>query len=133
MAIYFQRLTIHKLPPREVIVGVFLPVGPPAFGGFGVMQLGKIAMDVFPKTHTIHELAGIILYNLGIFIALVILGFALLWLFFAVATIYNAGRLPFNMGWWGYVQSLNGSLSIADGQDSLPRWAPLQSPATSWG
>lgn len=48
MAIYFQRLTIHKLPPLEVIVSVFLPVGPPAFGGFGVMQLGKVAMDIFP-------------------------------------------------------------------------------------
>lgn len=75
MAIYFQRLTIHKLPPLEVIVSVFLPVGPPAFGGFGVMQLGKVAMDIFPKTHAIHELAGVILYNLGVFIALVFWGF----------------------------------------------------------
>jgi len=133
MVIYFQRLAIHKLPPREVIVSVFLPLGPLGLGGFGVMQLGKVAMDIFPKTHTIHELAGVILYNLGVFIALVFWGFALLWLFFAVATIYNARRIPFNMGWWGYVQSLNGSLSIADGQDSLSRWAPLPSRATSWG
>lgn len=67
------------------------------------MQLGKVAMDVFPKTHTIHALAGVILYNLGVFIALVFWGFALLWLFFAVATIHNARRIPFNMGWWGQV------------------------------
>jgi tellurite resistance protein TehA-like permease len=133
MVIYFQRLAIHKLPPREVIVSVFLPLGPLGFGGFGVMQLGKVAMDIFPKTHTIHEFAGVILYSLGIFIALVFWGFALLWLFSAVATIYHTRRIPFNMGWWGYVQSLNGSLSIADGQDSLSRWAPLRSPATSWG
>jgi tellurite resistance protein TehA-like permease len=101
MVIYFQRLVIHKLPPREVIVSVFLPLGPPSFGGYAVLQLGKVAMDVFPKTHTIHELAGVILYNLGVFIALVFWGFALLWLFFAVATIYNARKIPFNMGWWG--------------------------------
>jgi tellurite resistance protein TehA-like permease len=31
---YFQRLAVHKLPPREVIVSVFLPVGPPGQGGF---------------------------------------------------------------------------------------------------
>ena len=99
--IYFQRLAIHKLPPREVIVSVFLPLGPPSFGGYAIMQLGKVAMDVFPKTHTIHESAGVILYNLGVFIALVFWGFALLWLFFAVATIYDARRIPFNMGWWG--------------------------------
>jgi tellurite resistance protein TehA-like permease len=101
MVIYFHRLAIHKLPPREVIVSVFLPLGPPSLGGYAVMQLGKVAMDVFPKTHTIHELAGVILYNLGVFIALIFWGFALLWLFFAVATIYNARRIPFNIGWWG--------------------------------
>jgi tellurite resistance protein TehA-like permease len=121
IVIYFQRLTIHKLPPQEVIVSAFLPIGPLAFGGFGVMQLGKVAMDIFPKTHTVHELAGVILYSLGAFIALVFWGFALLWLFFAVATIYNARRIPFNIGWWGYVQSLNGSLSIANSQDSPSR------------
>jgi tellurite resistance protein TehA-like permease len=101
MVIYFQRLAIYKLPPRDVIVSVFLPLGPTSFGGYAVMQLGKVAMDVFPKTHTIHELAGVILYNLGVFIGLVFWGFALLWLFFAVATIYKAKRIPFNMGWWG--------------------------------
>lgn len=28
LVLYFQRLTMHKLPPREVIVSVFLPLGP---------------------------------------------------------------------------------------------------------
>ena len=28
LVLYFQRLTIYKLPPREVIVSVFLPLGP---------------------------------------------------------------------------------------------------------
>ena len=98
--IYFERLVIHKLPPQIVIVSVFLPLGPPSFGGYAALQLGKVAMDVFPKIHVIHELAGVTLYNLGVFIALVLWGFALLWLFFAVATIYNAKRIPFNMGWW---------------------------------
>ena len=101
MVIYFQRLAIHKLPPREVIVSVFLPLGPPSLGGFAVMQLGKVALDVFPKTHTIHELAGVILYNAGVLVALILWGVALLWGFFAIATIYHCKRFPFNMGWWG--------------------------------
>jgi tellurite resistance protein TehA-like permease len=101
MVIYFQRLAIHKLPPREITVSVFVPLGPPSLGGYAVMQLGKVAMDVFPKTHTIHKLAGVILYNLGIFIGLIFWGFGLLWLFFAVVTIHNTSRIPFNMGWWG--------------------------------
>jgi tellurite resistance protein TehA-like permease len=28
LGIYYQRLTLHHLPPREVIVSVFLPVSP---------------------------------------------------------------------------------------------------------
>ena len=35
LVIYFQRLTVYKLPPREVIVSVFLPLGPLGQGGFG--------------------------------------------------------------------------------------------------
>lgn len=42
LVIYFQRLTVHKLPAREVIVSVFLPLGPLGQGGFAIMQLGKV-------------------------------------------------------------------------------------------
>lgn len=35
MVIYFMRLTLHKLPPKAVIVSVFLPLGPMGQGGFG--------------------------------------------------------------------------------------------------
>lgn len=35
MVIYFQRLTLHKLPPKAMIVSVFLPLGPLGQGGFG--------------------------------------------------------------------------------------------------
>jgi tellurite resistance protein TehA-like permease len=34
LVIYYQRLAVHKLPPREVIVSSFLPLGPLGFGGF---------------------------------------------------------------------------------------------------
>jgi hypothetical protein len=32
---YFQRPALYKLPSREVIVSVFLPVGPFGQGGYG--------------------------------------------------------------------------------------------------
>ena len=35
MGIYLQRLTLHKLPPKAVIVSVFLPLGPLGQGGYG--------------------------------------------------------------------------------------------------
>lgn len=35
LVIYYQRLALYKLPPRELIVSCFLPLGPLGFGGFG--------------------------------------------------------------------------------------------------
>jgi len=104
LVIYFQRLTLHALPPREVIVSVFLPLGPLGQGGFAIMQLGKVAMEVFPKTGTLGESQtrpGDILYILGVAVALIMWGFGLVWGFFALASI-SRSKFPFNMGWWGF-------------------------------
>lgn len=104
LVIYFQRLTVHKLPPREVIVSVFLPLGPLGQGGFAIMQLGTVAMHVFPKTHTLETAsmnAGEMLYVVGWLIALIMWGFGIVWLFFALASI-SRSKFPFNMGWWGF-------------------------------
>ena len=35
MVIYLQRLTLHKIPPKAMIVSVFLPIGPFGSGGYG--------------------------------------------------------------------------------------------------
>lgn len=68
------------------------------------MQLGKVAMDVFPITGTLktsRTAPGDILYVLGWLLAVVMWGFGLVWLFFALASI-SRSRFPFNMGWWGF-------------------------------
>ena len=104
LVIYFHRLAIHKLPPREVIVSVFLPLGPLGQGGFGIMQLGKVARTLFPITGTLSATAthaGDILYVAGFLIALIMWGFGLVWFFFAIASI-SRSKFPFNMGWWGF-------------------------------
>lgn len=101
LGIYFHRLTVHKLPPQEVIVSVFLPLGPLGQGGFGIMQLGKVCMQIFPETHTLVPSAGPTLYVLGFILALIMWGFGLVWFFFALASI-SRSKFPFNMGWWGF-------------------------------
>jgi tellurite resistance protein TehA-like permease len=101
LTIYFHRLAIHKLPPSEVIVSVFLPLGPMGQGGYGIMQLAKVAAELFPKTNSVHPMAGEVLYVLGWMIAIILWGFGLVWLFFAVASITRS-KFPFNMGWWGF-------------------------------
>ena len=107
LVIYFQRLTVYKLPPREVIVSVFLPLGPLGQGGFAIMQLGKVSMLVFPQTKTLPAIIaaggrpGDIVYVMGWIVALVMWGFAIVWLFFALASI-SRSKFPFNMGSWGF-------------------------------
>lgn len=105
LTIYFQRLTMHHLPPREVIVSVFLPLGPLGQGAFGIMQLGSVALDLFPTTSSVPLiealLAGQIFYTVGLFLGILMWGYGLVWLFFAFATITRS-RFPFNLGWWGF-------------------------------
>lgn len=108
LVIYFHRLAIYKLPPPEAIVSVFLPLGPFGQGGLAIMQLGKVSLKVFPETGALLPATGAILYTLGFFIGLVLWGFGLVWLFFAIASISSQTRFPFNMGWWGFLYPCGG-------------------------
>ncbi|KAF2193410.1 sulfite transporter Ssu2 [Zopfia rhizophila CBS 207.26] len=104
LVMYYTRLALHKLPPREIVVSSFLPLGPLGMGGYAIMYLGSVARTVFPRTQFVHNLhiAGDIFYILGVFIALIMWGFGLIWLCFALASIYKSRPFPFNMGWWGF-------------------------------
>jgi tellurite resistance protein TehA-like permease len=105
LGVYFLRLTTYQLPPKEVVVSTFLPLGPLGQGGFAWIQLGKQAQRLFRDTRSLNNTgvyAGDILYVVGFIIALTLFGFGLVWFFFAVATIRQTGRFPFNVGWWGF-------------------------------
>ena len=101
LVMYFHRLTVHKLPPREVIVSVFLPLGPLGQGSFALMELGRVADKVLTSTSTLRPDTGALFYNVGLYAALIIWGYGLVWLFFALASITRS-KFPFNMGWWGF-------------------------------
>lgn len=103
LVMYYQRLALHKMPPREVIVSAFLPLGPLGFGGYTILYLGKMAAEVFPKTNTLDPIAGQVLYILGFIIALVMWSWGLIWFALALAAIHKSRPFPFNMGWWGFV------------------------------
>ena len=102
LVIYYQRLALHKLPSREIIVSSFLPLGPLGMGGYAIMRCGVVAKLVFPVTGFLGSVgsvvAGEVLYVLGLFVALVMWGFGLVWLVFALAAIAGSGKFPFNMG-----------------------------------
>ncbi|KAF1953555.1 hypothetical protein CC80DRAFT_494452 [Byssothecium circinans] len=95
------------------------------------MVLGREALALFPDTHTIPvpsrnsttpmplqpALSGQIFYTNGLFIGLVMWGFGIVWLFFAVAAITRS-RFPFNLGWWGFTFPL-GVYALATVQISI--------------
>ena len=118
IAMYFHRLALHKLPAREVIVSCFLPLGPCGFGSYTIFHLGKVSRrvfaqtDIFGGTITAGPVAGEIAYVFGFLVALTLWGFGLVWLVFALASIYKSRPFPFSMGWWGFTFPL-GVFSIS--------------------
>lgn len=70
------------------------------------MQLGKVAQTVCRDTHILPAVTSIqvgdVFYLAGFLLAIIMWGFGLVWLFFALATITSSPRFPFNMGWWGF-------------------------------
>lgn len=102
LVIYYQRLALHKLPPREVIVSAFLPLGPLGYGGYVVLNLGKACSHALPASTNDGPLNAQILYPLGFITSLVMWSYGLLWFALALASIWKAHPIPFNMGWWGF-------------------------------
>jgi tellurite resistance protein TehA-like permease len=101
LIMYYQRLALHKLPSREVIVSCFLPLGPLGMGGYAIMQCGKVARTVFPAADFLGAAggtAGDVVYVLGVFIALIMWAFGLVWFVFALSAIWSVRHFPFNMG-----------------------------------
>ncbi|GAA6025962.1 hypothetical protein JCM8202_004286 [Rhodotorula sphaerocarpa] len=54
IVLYLQRLVLHHLPPREVVVSSWLPVGPIGQGGYALIELGIVATDLFPRYTSAH-------------------------------------------------------------------------------
>jgi tellurite resistance protein TehA-like permease len=102
LVMYYHRLALHKMTPREIIVSCFFPLGPLGFGGYTILYLGRVANELFPRTQTIDPEAGRFAYIVGIFFAIIMWGYGLVWMILALASIYMARPFPFNMGWWGF-------------------------------
>ncbi|KMU90751.1 sulfite transporter Ssu1 [Coccidioides immitis H538.4] len=103
LATYFQRLALHKLPAKSVIVSVCLPLGPMGQGAFTILNLGVQAKRVFAITNTLQPSTGNMLESIGFVTALVLWGFGLAWLFVAIVSLIRCRPFPFTIGWWASV------------------------------
>lgn len=112
LVLYFQRLLLFKSPPRDVIISVFLPLGPCGQGGEACLHLGRVALDLFPTISRPSPPSGVpqlfsvgqALYGAGLISAMLLFGLGIWWLAIGLFTIVRElkrGKLGFNMGWWG--------------------------------
>ncbi len=110
--LYFQRLLLFNSPPRDVIISVFLPLGPCGQGGYACLHLGRVALQLFPVISVPASSSGVpqlfsvgqALYGAGLISAMMLFGLGMWWLVIGVCTIVRElshGKLGFNMGWWG--------------------------------
>lgn len=113
LVLYLQRLILFKAPPREVIVSVFLPLGPCGQGGEAALHLGRVAMTLFPRissspTTGVPQLTfgvGEAFYGAGMVAALLLFALGIWWAVIGTATFlleWKRGYLKFNMGFWSF-------------------------------
>lgn len=64
LTIYYQRLICHNLPPRELIVSSFIPVGAVGMAGWALLNLATAAdlhvrsyIEKLPGAHPDHDAA----------------------------------------------------------------------------
>ncbi|KAH7189126.1 voltage-dependent anion channel [Fusarium flagelliforme] len=103
MAMYYNRLMIHDIIPSQAAVTSFIAIGPLGQGAAAIQLLGKVALKVFERNDFIPmaPIAGQFFYLTGILTALIMWGFAIVWLFFAIATIVRRD-FKFNISWWAF-------------------------------
>ncbi|ETN38205.1 uncharacterized protein HMPREF1541_06236 [Cyphellophora europaea CBS 101466] len=96
LTLYFARLLLHgRLPSGAQAVIAFITIGPLNMGASGIVQLGSVAVTVFPPTTTGtgtgtgtgKSLDANTLQAVGILVALVLWGWGLVWLWWAVGNV----------------------------------------------
>ncbi len=102
LVLLFLRLTLHKLPDRDLGVSAWLALGPIGTGSLGLLVLGADAPAIFAANGLAS--VGEAAFGLGILGGIILWGYGVWWLALAVLkTIrYLRDGLPFNLGWWGF-------------------------------
>uniref|UniRef100_V5GMS5 Malic acid transport protein n=2 Tax=Kalmanozyma brasiliensis (strain GHG001) TaxID=1365824 RepID=V5GMS5_KALBG len=116
MSLYYARQAIYKIPPAQLIVSTFLPLGPCGQGAFSLLQLASVLYKLaltestaLPSPNaTDAETARMMataIYAVSVPVALVLWGLGLVWLLLAVSSLVDlwlVSKLTFNLGWWGF-------------------------------
>lgn len=115
LTLYYARLVFYKVPPANLIVTVFVPLGPCAQACFGYLRLSSAVFDIYKEFGQSLFGTGLLsaeearYMNLGIqgcsiLAALCLWGLCFFWFTIALSLwldTWVATKLNFNPGWWG--------------------------------
>jgi C4-dicarboxylate transporter/malic acid transport protein len=112
LVILLLRLVLHKLPDREMAASGWLALGPIGTGALALLLLGGDAPAVF----AVAGLSGVgdVAFGVGVVGGRALWGYGVWWLLLAILKTarYFRERMPFNLGWWGFIFPL-GTYSLA--------------------
>ena len=102
LVLLFLRLTVHKLPDRDMGASAWLALGPIGTGALALLLLGNDAPGIFAANNLAS--VGDVALGLGVIGGIVFWGYGAWWLALAVLKTlrYMRQGLPFNLGWWGF-------------------------------
>ncbi|MBV9702504.1 MAG: TDT family transporter, partial [Methylobacteriaceae bacterium] len=103
LAILVLRMALYKLPPRSMAASSWLALGPLGTGALGLILLGGDARVILGARGMAE--VGAVAQGIGLIGGILLWGYGLWWLLLAaLITIgYFGEKVPFNLGWWGYI------------------------------
>lgn len=115
-ALYYARLLFYKIPPSELIMSVFIPLGPCGQGSYCILKLADSMNNIVSETGRgfisnsmltadDSRIMALALQSVSIPLALLLWGFGLFWAVFAVIVVIDlwvVSELKFNISWWGF-------------------------------
>ena len=114
LGMLFVRLTLHKLPPEDLAISTWISLGTLGTGVMGLVGLSHDVGFAFPGF-------SVGIGGASLLMAAILWGLGLWWMGQSIfITLYYlvAGRLRFNLGWWGLTFPLG---VFAGGTDLLER------------
>jgi len=117
ITLFFLRLSVHKLPTREVIVSSFIPLGALGQGVIGIVNFGVVARNVLPAVGFADAAAGNVGFVMCTVLGLALWGLSVWWFVHAVGSVSIRvlsvkKALPVNIGYWGFIFPV-GSFTVA--------------------
>ncbi|ANB12100.1 Ssu1p [Sugiyamaella lignohabitans] len=100
-AIYIHRLLRSNLPPSQLAISNFLPVGPLGQGSFGIIIITSNLATLLAERQVLTVPESALVRYAGIGIAMAMMGYACFWVSIAFLAILTDPPKSFNPGWWG--------------------------------